>query len=115
MTLEQVLQLVKVNITPLTGGITFSGGDPLMQADVLAEILKRLRLEYPHFKIWVYTGYVFEEVRHWPVHQYIDVLVDGPYVESRRDISLAFRGSSNQRLIDVSASLAGEIRCLTRQ
>lgn len=108
----EVLQLIKKNISSLTGGITFSGGDPLMQADALAELLKLLRLEYPQLNIWVYTGYVFEEVKHLPVLQYIDVLVDGPYEESRRDISLAFRGSSNQRLIDVPASLAGEIKCL---
>ncbi len=112
MTPDEVLHLIKQNITSLTGGITFSGGDPLMQADVLAEILKLLRLEYPQYNIWVYTGYTFEEIKHWPVLQYVDVLVDGPYEESRRDISLAFRGSSNQRLIDVKASLDGKIHCL---
>ncbi len=112
MTPEEVLQLIKQNITSLTGGITFSGGDPLMQADALAEILKLLCQEYPKYNIWVYTGYTFEEIKHWPVLQYVDVLVDGPYEENRRDISLAFRGSSNQRLIDVKASLGGEIRYL---
>ncbi len=113
MTPQEVLHLIKQNITSLTGGITFSGGDPLMQADALAETLKLFRLEYPQFSIWVYTGYTFEEVKHWPVLQYVDVLVDGSYEENKRDISLAFRGSSNQRLIDVKASLDGEIQCLS--
>lgn len=112
MTPDEVLQLIRQNITPLTGGITFSGGDPLMQAQVMAEILQLLRKEYPQLNIWVYTGYVFEEIKDWPVLRYIDVLVDGPYEESKRDISLAFRGSSNQRLIDVPASLNGEVQCL---
>jgi len=112
MTAKEVQQLVKANITSLTGGITFSGGDPLMQADVLDEILTLVRQEYPQLSIWVYTGYVFEEVRHWPVLQHIDVLVDGPYEAARRDIALAFRGSANQRLIDVQASLRGAIHCL---
>lgn len=112
MTSGEVLQLIKQNISPLTGGITFSGGDPLMQADALLEILQLVRKEYPQYSIWVYTGYTFEEVKTWPVLQYIDILVDGPYEEDKRDISLAFRGSLNQRLIDVPASLTGEIRCL---
>lgn len=112
MTPDEVLQLIRQNITPLTGGITFSGGDPLMQAQALAEILQLLRKEYPQMSIWVYTGYVFEEIKEWPVLRYIDVLVDGPYEESKRDISLAFRGSLNQRLIDVPASLNGEVQCL---
>jgi len=109
MTPLEVLQLVKDNVTPLTGGITFSGGDPLLQAEALGEILTLVRREYPQWSIWVYTGYVFEEVRHWPVLQHIDVLVDGPYEAARRDISLAFRGSANQRLIEVQASLSGTI------
>lgn len=92
MTAGEVLQLIKQNISPLTGGITFSGGDPLMQADALLEILRLVREEYPQYSIWVYTGYTFEEVKTWPVLQYIDVLVDGPYEEDQRDISLAFRG-----------------------
>lgn len=113
MTPREVLQLIKQNITPLTGGITFSGGDPLMQADALTETLQLVRQEYPQYSIWVYTGYTFEEIKNWPVLQYIDVLVDGPYEEDRRDISLAFRGSSNQRLINVPASMGGKVQCLT--
>jgi len=113
LTPGELLEVIRDNITPLTRGITFSGGDPLMQAEALAGVLKLVREEWPQFDIWVYTGYTFEEVRDRPVMQYIDVLVDGPYVESLRDISLAFRGSSKQRIIDVKASLAaGEIKLI---
>lgn len=110
MTPEELLESINNNITPLTRGITFSGGDPLMQMEAMAALLKLVREKWPGFDIWVYTGYTFEEIRNWPGLQYIDVLVDGPFVESLRDINLAFRGSSNQRLIDVQSSLEdGEV------
>ena len=108
MTAVEVLQLIKNNLTPLINGITFSGGDPLMQAEVLTDVLKLIKKYYPGINIWVYTGYTFEEVRHLPALRYIDVLVDGPYKQEQRNISLAFRGSANQRLIDVPKSLIGD-------
>jgi len=112
MTTDEVLQLIKDNTTPLISGITFSGGDPLQQAEALADILKNVRLEYPQYSIWVYTGYIFEDVRHLSALKYIDVLVDGPYEADKRDLALPFRGSSNQRLIDVAASLQGDTKCI---
>ena len=94
---------------PLLEGVTFSGGEPFCQAAVLSELARELHAS--GLTIWCYTGYTFEvllqshqqAVRH--LLQQIDVLVDGPYIEAQRDISLRFRGSSNQRLIDVPASL----------
>ena len=56
-------------------------------------------------KIWLWTGYKFEDIKDLEIMKYIDVLVDGEYIDSLRDISLLFRGSSNQRLIDVQKSL----------
>ena len=102
MTTEEVLDMIGKNITPLTAGITFSGGDPLMQAEALNAVLRRVREELPQLNIWVYTGYVYEEVKDLPALEYVDVLVDGPYVEGERDISLPFRGSANQRIIHLS-------------
>lgn len=94
-------------------GVTFTGGDPLMQAGVLAFLAGRLK-ESGH-DIWCYTGYTFEQVNAdetlRSVLPYIDVLVDGRYVEALRDTrNLLFRGSSNQRLVDVGRSLCkGEV------
>jgi anaerobic ribonucleoside-triphosphate reductase activating protein len=88
--------------------VTFSGGDPLRQAPAFTELAKRIRKE-TNKTIWCYTGYLYEDVLATPelsqILPYIDVLVDGLYMESLRDESLHFKGSGNQRIIDVSASL----------
>ena len=94
-------------------GITFSGGDPMFQPEGFAELAEAVKRETGK-NIWCYTGYKFERLRHdrrqAELLQYIDVLVDGPYVESLRDRDVLFRGSHNQRLIDVQASLReGEV------
>ena len=93
-------------MTPIHKGITFSGGDPLLQAEELLQVIKILRKEKPNLNIWTYTGYLFEEVQHYPVLKEIDVLVDGPFILSQRDISLPFRGSANQRIIDLPKTFA---------
>ena len=97
--------------------VTFSGGDPLLQAPALIELVERL-VEEGGFHVWCYTGYTFEEVAADtslnPILRWIDVLVDGPFVLSRRDTSLLFRGSGNQRLVDVARwRQTGEITCWT--
>lgn len=86
--------------------VTFTGGDPLYQIDALLTLcasIKRLGKT-----IWCYTGFTYEEVCRdkslCRILDWIDVMVDGPYVEHLRDISLRFRGSSNQRIIDVRLS-----------
>ncbi len=88
--------------------VTFSGGDPLFQAEGFTELAKRLKQETKK-NIWCYTGYRFEEIlasaKLSALLPYIDVLVDGRFVLALRDESLLFRGSANQRLIDVPASL----------
>ncbi|MDR3194537.1 MAG: anaerobic ribonucleoside-triphosphate reductase activating protein [Tannerella sp.] len=89
--------------------VTFSGGDPLFQVAGFTELARRIRLETGK-TIWCYTGYTFEQIMASgelsQILPYIDVLVDGPYMQTLKDESLRFRGSSNQRLIDVAASLA---------
>lgn len=88
-------------------GLTLSGGDP-MHIDNREEILRIcdiVKQKFPKKNIWMYTGYTFEEIQDSPILQYIDVLVDGPYIEEQRDITLPFRGSTNQRLIDVKETL----------
>lgn len=94
-------------------GVTFSGGDPLMQIDGFTELAKRIKAETKK-NIWCYTGYVFESIVHSErlskILPHIDVLVDGRYMEALHDSDLLFRGSSNQRIIDVQKSLtAGKL------
>lgn len=88
--------------------VTFSGGDPMFQPQGFAR-LARLVKEQTQKNIWCYTGYTYESLLAHTAQrellEWIDVLVDGPYVEAERDPDLLFRGSRNQRLIDVQASL----------
>lgn len=87
--------------------LTLSGGHPLESYNIEAclALCKRVRTELPDIEIWCYTGYLWEDVKDFELMRYVDVLVDGPYVERLRDISIPWRGSSNQRIIDVRASL----------
>lgn len=89
--------------------VTFSGGDPMYQADGFAELAEEIK-RCTNKDIWCYTGFTFETLIKMPKQrkllELIDVLVDGPFVNSLKDPDLLFRGSSNQRLIDVPTSLA---------
>lgn len=88
-------------------GITFSGGDPLHVAnrrDVTA-LAKEIREKFPDKTIWLYTGSLWEEVCHEEVFRYTDVCVDGEFVLEEKDTLLMWKGSRNQRVIDVQASL----------
>lgn len=92
--------------------VTFSGGDPLFQIENLVSLARAITEAGK--RIWCYTGYTFEHVCKdaalSAILPYIDVLVDGPFILSQRDTTLLFRGSANQRLIDVPLSLnSGEI------
>lgn len=88
-------------------GITFSGGDPLHEdnRDEIEALCKQIREKYPSKTIWLYTGYTWEEIHNWSIIKYIDVLVDGRFELSQKDLTLQWKGSSNQRVIDVQDSL----------
>ena len=88
-------------------GITFSGGDPLHAANRLAvrELMEEIRKRYPDKTIWLYTGDKWEDIRHYSLLQYVDVLVDGEFVQALKNTKLRWRGSANQRVIDVQESL----------
>ena len=96
---------------PYIKGLTLSGGHPLdpHNAPKVLEIVKRVKMVFPNKDIWIYSGYVWEDIIKDNTLKEIlkctDVLVDGAYVDELRDISLAFRGSSNQRIIDVKKTL----------
>ncbi len=82
-------------------GFSILGGDPMEPENqrALLPLLKRIRIMLPGKDVWLYTGYRLEDVQSSPLLPYVDVVVDGPFVESEKDIALAFRGSRNQRII----------------
>ena len=82
-------------------GITISGGDPFYQSIELATLLQQVREAIPNVNIWVYTGYLYEDLLPHPAFRYIDMLVDGPYIAARSDEGQTYRGSGNQRLISL--------------
>ncbi len=92
-------------------GITFSGGDPLFQIEPVLEIAKHAKKL--NLNVWCYTGWTYEEVlklgkknpKYLEFLNYIDVLVDGKFENDKKDLNLLFRGSSNQRLIDMKKTL----------
>jgi anaerobic ribonucleoside-triphosphate reductase activating protein len=107
--MDKIIEDIRKN--PLLRGVTFSGGDPWEQADkfaYIAEAVKDLGLN-----VWCYTGYTFEYIlehqhdrKGWSkLLQYVDVLVDGKFEENKKADELKFRGSSNQRIIDIRNSL----------
>ena len=73
---------------------------------MITNIAEKIHRLYPTKTQWLYTGYNFEEVKDLEIMKYLDVVVDGRYIDSQRDISLPWRGSKNQRVIDVQKSLA---------
>lgn len=99
-------------------GLTLLGGEPFEPENqpAVVELLRQIKAKYPEKSIWAFSGYLFDRdilagrLGPWEITReylsYLDVLVDGPFVESRKNLSLRFRGSENQRIIDVPASLA---------
>lgn len=106
---------------PYIKGVTFSGGHPLECGNLpdMYDLIKEIRATFPEKDIWLYTGYTWEmifpkvitddfsteRVYRQKIIEMCDVVVDGPYINDQRDITLAFRGSKNQRLIDVKETL----------
>ena len=109
---EETMQELLYDLSkPYIKGCTLSGGHPLdpHNAPKVLEIVKRVKMVFPNKDIWIYSGYVWEDIIKdetlREILKYTDVLVDGAYVDELRDISLAFKGSNNQRIIDVPKSL----------
>ena len=99
---------------PWISRLTLSGGHPLEPEnyDIIFDLCKTVKEQLPTKAIWLYTGLRYEDIANDHILNYIDVLVDGRYVEEQRDISLKFRGSSNQRIIDVKKTIAADEICL---
>lgn len=102
MSVEDVVGIIEEN----GFNVTFSGGDPVYQAASIAPLAAELKAR--GYNIWMFTGFNYEEIAAdaavEPLLRHIDVIVDGPYIASLRDLSLRFRGSSNQRIIDIKRS-----------
>lgn len=88
-------------------GVTFSGGDPLHPSNIetITALAKEINQKFPDKTIWVYTGFTYEELSGCEILEHIDVLVDGEFMINLKDTKLKWCGSSNQRIIDVPASL----------
>ena len=109
---EDTMQEILLTLTkPYISRFTLSGGHPLDPHNALKvlEIVKRVKMVFPNKDIWIYSGYEWEDIIKdetlREILKYTDVLVDGAYIDELRDISLPFRGSSNQRIIDIEKSL----------
>lgn len=115
-TVETILNMLRPSYVR---GLTLLGGEPFepQNQGAVVELLRRIKKEMPEKSIWAFSGYLFDKDilsgRLGDCSEYLsylDVLVDGPFVEAKKNLSLRFRGSENQRLIDVPASLrAGEV------
>ena len=86
-------------------GLSILGGDPMEpeNQEALLPFLQRLKAELPDKDVWLYTGYRLKSVSASPLLPLVDVVVDGPYIEAEKDVSLAFRGSRNQRIIHLES------------
>lgn len=115
---DTVCEILSMLAPDYIKGLTLLGGEPFEpqnQAAILS-LLRKVKEKYPDKSIWTFSGYLFDRdilsgsLGEWEITQelisYIDVLVDGPFVESKKDLTLRFRGSSNQRIIDVPQSLS---------
>lgn len=110
---------------PYIRGLSLLGGEPFepQNQGAVLELVRRVREKFPEKDVWCYSGYLFERLAARQVGDHsgallslLDVLVDGPFVAEKKNLSLRFRGSENQRLIDVPATLAaGELRLWDKQ
>ena len=113
-TIDHILKLLE---PPHVKGLTLLGGEPFEPENqpAILELLRQVKTRFPDKSIWAFSGYLFDkhilsgQLGPWEITQeylsYLDVLVDGPFILEKKDLSLRFRGSSNQRLIDVKKSL----------
>lgn len=111
-TAETLLELERLLKNPNIEGLSILGGDPFEpeNRERVDTICKLVWLYHPDKTVWVWTGYLFEDLKDLDVMKYIDVLVDGRFEEDKKDLRLKWRGSSNQRIINVAESLkSGEV------
>lgn len=113
-TIDKILTMLAPNHIK---GLTLLGGEPFdpKNQPAIVDLLRQMKAKYPQKSVWAFTGYLFDrdilsqKLGDWAITReylsYLDVLVDGPFIEAQKNLSLRFRGSENQRLIHVPASL----------
>ena len=118
---EKILEAVGAN--PMLDGVTFSGGEPMCQPEAFLELARELRKRFPKLNLLIYTGYTYEQLQEMCSHQpalkelldLADYLVDGRYMEQQRDLTLPFRGSRNQRFIDMKETRAAGLVVISKK
>ena len=112
---EETIQTILSMLRPdYIRGLTLLGGEPFepQNQPAIVELLRRIKAELPAKSIWAFSGYLYEDIVSGKLGdtreylRYLDVLVDGPFVQAKKNLSLRFRGSENQRLIDIPKTLA---------
>ena len=112
---EETIQTILSMLRPdYIRGLTLLGGEPFepQNQPAIVELLRRIKAELPAKSIWAFSGYLYEDIVSGKLGDtreyvsYLDVLVDGPFVQAKKNLSLRFRGSENQRLIDIPKTLA---------
>lgn len=100
---ETQSQILSALNKPYIHGLSLLGGDPFEPENLptVTELARIVKQTYPEKDIWCYTGCLYEQIKESEILEYIDVLVDGEYIDEKRNISLQFRGSDNQRIIDI--------------
>lgn len=102
--IDQVLDLCREDHI---SGLSILGGEPMHPNNIEAttQLVKAFKKKYPKKNIWIWSGFLFDQLQDKEVLKYIDVLVDGQFVDEKKDPTLKWRGSSNQRVIDIKKSL----------
>ena len=100
---EEIAEIFMNLSEPYISGLTLVGGEPLLRCNVglLTELCKEVKETFPDKTIWCYTGFKYEEVKELDIMNYIDVLLDGEFIQELADEKIKWVGSSNQRVIDV--------------
>lgn len=113
---ETIARMLELASKDYIDGLSILGGEPMHPKNIKNTTLlaKAFKEKYPNKDIWVWSGFLFEDLKKEEVLKYIDVLVDGRYQDELHDFRLKFRGSSNQRIIDVPRSLKNNKVCLKK-
>lgn len=106
---EMLDRIIEISNPNYVAGLSLLGGEPCHPSNIpdMTKLVKAFKEKYPDKTVWCWTGYLYDQVKSLELMDYLDVLVDGPFVEELKDLRLKNRGSSNQRIIDIKATKAG--------